>query len=121
WCYVTTPLDVCFFFSRSRRHTRSKRDWSSDVCSSDLLLSRPSTGPRGSNRGPAARETGGGGRWAPWTRSSLRRRRHCVRSYVKCCTSDGFVTQYCTYEHRRSYDFLAANPTAGSNPAKTRE
>src|SRR5699024_7078977 len=29
-------LIVSFFFSISRRHTRSKRDWSSDVCSSDL-------------------------------------------------------------------------------------
>src|SRR5207249_7995315 len=28
--------DVSFFFSSRRRHTRSKRDWSSDVCSSDL-------------------------------------------------------------------------------------
>src|SRR5207249_8341699 len=28
---------VRFFFSSRRRHTRSKRDWSSDVCSSDLL------------------------------------------------------------------------------------
>src|SRR6266536_2787359 len=27
----------CFFFSSRRRHTRSTRDWSSDVCSSDLL------------------------------------------------------------------------------------
>src|SRR5699024_11425176 len=27
-----------FFFSSRRRHTRSKRDWSSDVCSSDLRL-----------------------------------------------------------------------------------
>src|SRR5207247_4986538 len=28
---------VCsFFFSSRRRHTRSARDWSSDVCSSDL-------------------------------------------------------------------------------------
>src|SRR5699024_11677543 len=27
-----------FFFSSRRRHTRSKRDWSSDVCSSDLAL-----------------------------------------------------------------------------------
>src|SRR5699024_11570946 len=27
---------ACFFFSSRRRHTRSKRDWSSDVCSSDL-------------------------------------------------------------------------------------
>src|SRR5207249_7844891 len=27
-----------FFFSSRRRHTRSKRDWSSDVCSSDLVV-----------------------------------------------------------------------------------
>src|SRR5207245_4197127 len=26
----------CFFFSSRRRHTRCYRDWSSDVCSSDL-------------------------------------------------------------------------------------
>src|SRR2546421_2373577 len=26
-----------FFFSSRRRHTRSDRDWSSDVCSSDLF------------------------------------------------------------------------------------
>src|SRR3989440_3932337 len=29
-----------FFFSSRRRHTRSDRDWSSDVCSSDLPLAR---------------------------------------------------------------------------------
>src|SRR5690606_40312341 len=28
-----------FFFSSRRRHTRFSRDWSSDVCSSDLSLS----------------------------------------------------------------------------------
>src|SRR5690606_40288475 len=28
-----------FFFSSRRRHTRFSRDWSSDVCSSDLLRS----------------------------------------------------------------------------------
>src|SRR5699024_12230763 len=28
-----------FFFPSRRRHTRSKRDWSSDVCSSDLTVS----------------------------------------------------------------------------------
>src|SRR2546421_984721 len=28
---------VFFFFSSRRRHTRSDRDWSSDVCSSDLI------------------------------------------------------------------------------------
>src|SRR5690606_41092577 len=31
-----------FFFSSRRRHTRFSRDWSSDVCSSDLL---PATAP----------------------------------------------------------------------------
>src|SRR5690349_23742767 len=29
-----------FFFSSRRRHTRSLRDWSSDVCSSDLAAER---------------------------------------------------------------------------------
>src|SRR5699024_11699807 len=38
---LSTDLSTCcrrslFFFSSRRRHTRSKRDWSSDVCSSDL-------------------------------------------------------------------------------------
>src|SRR5256886_7110707 len=28
---------VCFFFSSRRRHTRFDCDWSSDVCSSDLI------------------------------------------------------------------------------------
>src|SRR5207245_8091063 len=30
-----------FFFSSRRRHTRCYRDWSSDVCSSDLDLTGP--------------------------------------------------------------------------------
>src|SRR6266536_6138423 len=30
-----------FFFSSRRRHTRSTRDWSSDVCSSDLVALTP--------------------------------------------------------------------------------
>src|SRR6266487_5844112 len=30
---------VCFFFSSRRRHTRWTGDWSSDVCSSDLMAS----------------------------------------------------------------------------------
>src|SRR5256884_5284894 len=28
---------MSFFFSSRRRHTRCSRDWSSDVCSSDLI------------------------------------------------------------------------------------
>src|SRR6266536_4102687 len=36
--YVYTEHEILFsfFFSSRRRHTRSTRDWSSDVCSSDL-------------------------------------------------------------------------------------
>src|SRR5947207_5828244 len=30
-----------FFFSSRRRHTRSLCDWSSDVCSSDLIVKHP--------------------------------------------------------------------------------
>src|SRR5216683_5822231 len=33
---------ILFFFSSRRRHTRSDRDWSSDVCSSDLQFSSTS-------------------------------------------------------------------------------
>ena len=29
---------LVFFFSSRRRHTRCSRDWSSDVCSSDLMV-----------------------------------------------------------------------------------
>src|SRR3712207_8572668 len=37
-------IEFLFFFSSRRRHTRYWRDWSSDVCSSDLTI--PSTGSR---------------------------------------------------------------------------
>src|SRR5699024_11902903 len=33
---IVQSLMLIVFFSSRRRHTRSKRDWSSDVCSSDL-------------------------------------------------------------------------------------
>src|SRR6267378_5324751 len=39
--FILLPGCLCyffFFFSSRRRHTRSLRDWSSDVCSSDLLM-----------------------------------------------------------------------------------
>src|SRR5699024_11482548 len=37
--FLVIVFCVFFFFSSRRRHTRSKRDWSSDVCSSDLSVS----------------------------------------------------------------------------------
>src|SRR5256884_2872993 len=33
---ITRLISLDFFFSSRRRHTRCSRDWSSDVCSSDL-------------------------------------------------------------------------------------
>src|SRR2546421_12231832 len=41
---AATPLFLFFFFSSRRRHTRSDRDWSSDVCSSDLASRGARTG-----------------------------------------------------------------------------
>src|SRR5918911_5185378 len=35
---MATFLVLLFFFSSRRRHTRYWRDWSSDVCSSDLEI-----------------------------------------------------------------------------------
>src|SRR3712207_884323 len=57
WCVHT-----CFFSSR-RRHTRYWRDWSSDVCSSDLGLMEEGAGllPAGHPWNPA---TGAPFRWA---------------------------------------------------------
>src|SRR5690606_31875109 len=49
---------LSFFFSSRRRHTRFSRDWSSDVCSSDLATGQPiatvvNIGIGGSDLGPA--------------------------------------------------------------------
>src|SRR6266498_4944961 len=40
YCFVSFSW-LFFFFSSRRRHTRCGRDWSSDVCSSDLSLLDP--------------------------------------------------------------------------------
>src|SRR5438874_9208395 len=52
---------VFFFFSSRRRHTRSLRDWSSDVCSSDLstclVLSKVLLGHAGGTWAVVARES----------------------------------------------------------------
>src|SRR5204863_4947343 len=45
---------VFFFFSSRRRHTRSLRDWSSDVCSSDLGTPRAAAGARSAAMLPEA-------------------------------------------------------------------
>src|SRR5258707_11644480 len=50
-CYpVAVTICFFFFFSSRRRHTRYWRDWSSDVCSSDLLFANPRNLAAGSIR-----------------------------------------------------------------------
>src|SRR5207249_8550922 len=45
WHGLQRARTIVFFFSSRRRHTRSKRDWSSDVCSSDLVSKEPPPAP----------------------------------------------------------------------------
>src|SRR2546422_9331568 len=56
-------LTLFFFFSSRRRHTRCSRDWSSDVCSSDLDRARsrcrcPDRAGPGGSSGPAGAARG---------------------------------------------------------------
>src|SRR5207245_8295864 len=58
-CFFFIFFFIFFFFSSRRRHTRCYRDWSSDVCSSDLA-------PRaGTSRRGAARACSGASASAP--------------------------------------------------------
>src|SRR5690606_40486868 len=44
--FISSSDFVLFFFSSRRRHTRFSREWSSDVCSSDLAAVLPRAGQR---------------------------------------------------------------------------
>src|SRR5690606_8164403 len=58
-----------FIFSSRRRHTRFSRDWSSDVCSSDLLVKAVACGADavmlGAALARAAEAPGRGMHWGP--------------------------------------------------------
>src|SRR5205809_797589 len=62
--YYTVKDCVTFFFSSRRRHTSCSRDWSSDVCSSDLP--RPAATP------PAAAAASWPGPWSTTPRPRAR-------------------------------------------------
>src|SRR6267378_6068705 len=67
-----------FFFSSRRRHTRSLRDWSSDVCSSDLGYVDPGHEQEAASHAWADVWIGGEG-WVSVdvTHRVLARERHC--------------------------------------------
>src|SRR2546422_7157427 len=51
-------LFLFFFFSSRRRHTRCSRDWSSDVCSSDLRSAGGTVRPGRASGRPTSRRRG---------------------------------------------------------------
>src|SRR3712207_9090708 len=64
---------ILFFFSSRRRHTRYWRDWSSDVCSSDLG-ELPLRGGRGGAGGGHIKESNRALRGSPCSPRSARER-----------------------------------------------
>src|SRR2546429_6126754 len=56
---LTSMIVLFFFFSSRRRHTRCSRDWSSDVCSSDLVKAAVPLARR--QRSPVVKITAKGG------------------------------------------------------------
>src|SRR5690606_40883693 len=75
-----------FFFSSRRRHTRFSRDWSSDVCSSDL------------RSGSAARCTARSRR----SRAAIRMRRPAGRSaHPDCCSRASAADRKSVVEGKR--------------------
>src|SRR6266487_2428893 len=81
--FVLMPLSallLSFFFSSRRRHTRWTGDWSSDVCSSDLLVPRPCSSAWDSSPGfPSCGSAGAG------SRASRSRCSRCWEGPGFCC------------------------------------
>src|ERR1035437_9219602 len=73
----STAVPFFIFFSSRRRHTRYWRDWSSDVCSSDLPRG---AGGRGFCGGPAGARRGRTDRKSTRLKSS-----HANNSYAVFC------------------------------------
>src|SRR2546422_11285559 len=66
-CFVE---DWFFFFSSRRRHTRCSRDWSSDVCSSDLARAGERRRPRRGSTNHSHHRQGGRPRGGPSRRGA---------------------------------------------------
>src|SRR5690606_40274269 len=86
----------CFFFSSRRRHTRFSRDWSSDVCSSDLVA----IGYLGARR--ALRE-------ATAEIRDLQRRLVTAEAVIRAAEGAGYLQTTTSGRHR------AASPEEGSD------
>src|SRR5699024_11534348 len=99
---------VSFFFNSKRRHQKSKRDWSSDLCSSDLSkqlfiasisicswISTTSANDIASRRNKAA-----------WILCSLTRRTCNSNCYCKYMDSYAYIRDGWSCNYWSSVDFL---------------
>src|SRR5215813_8038531 len=98
-CFV---LSFFFFFSSRRRHTRCGRDWSSDVCSSDLA----------SRRNALLGEGTEASRQADWRRKARGTDRDAARSRA---ASPGRARTLSATAHRTRETHLSSAHTHGSD------
>src|SRR2546429_6030817 len=118
-------MSVCtvFFFSSRRRHTRCSRDWSSDVCSSDLvfvdkILNPGSDGPSGHDCDSPSIEHGIGSSKRPIrpnsvARANVRVERECSvpvwhhqdRKSTRLNSSHGYISYavFCLKNKKKNY------------------
>src|SRR5204863_2193534 len=95
---VVTFCNFFFFFSSRRRHTRSLRDWSSDVCSSDLA-----SPPAARTPAPSGPGSGTGGGRSPCGGRGCRSPRRAPEIGRASCRERGEVSgvAICSYEEDR--------------------
>src|SRR5216684_4643412 len=92
-----------FFFSSRRRHTRCSRDWSSDVCSSDLDL-EPGDPDRGEPSRPGDRPSRpGAGTLMPEVHLTIN-----GRSYPVACEEgqESRIKELAQYLDRKTAEFV---------------
>src|SRR5207249_6266056 len=80
-----------FFFSSRRRHTRSKRDWSSDVCSSDLPVSATRENLAKAQAFLESRQGGGGTEMMKAIKASMDPSDAQNHVRIVCFMTDGYV------------------------------
>src|SRR5690606_24437120 len=133
--FIAQSVVIAFFFSSRRRHTRFSRDWSSDVCSSDLPAAQFAEGLAGFQVGPEAdaahgvafghgggRDPGGGGadeRAGDPELAAGGRRHYPCPSYTLGTRDPILVTIACVIVPRESAQSCAVGAPWSPGPNRT--
>src|SRR5438128_9147176 len=83
------------FFSSRRRHTRCYRDWSSDVCSSDLTVRRPPDGNQAKTKSRHASDSASRVGALPHSRGSFTPRAESATSKASTARPSATIRQGC--------------------------